>query len=292
MAEEAAVKINGNARMYELPAHLKRSLKKGEYAVYRLKGAYNEEGKFCGRTARVPNKDLIQDKDGDLHSIAFVTSYRADGTPVLGDIWFWLDSMCQIVLTHGARDAKAYNYLEICNFNESNPDRDTQAPVIFERVEGSTISKELRDKRKYKVQAVQVAQSLDNESVIRFINTNQGKFNQLRVSANPDGTLNYEEMREHIEALAESSPALFLKSTEALPSDKTEAGSIDIIQRAVDEEVIEFDKETKSWYNKATGKSILKVNRMTSGQPEKELAKFLQTLAGSKYMKLLTDPKN
>ncbi len=275
---------------YRIPEKYKRVLKKGEYAIFRMIGTgYNEDGKFSGRDLLLSSKDILQDADGNVTPIAFVESYRGDGEPIFGTIQFRTTDACQIILRHGARDAAGYNYLKICNFNGSNPDRDVNAPIEFEEVETMGGSKESRIDRKAKLAAMDLAMSFTDDELVQFVLTNQVKIDGLRVVNKPDGSFDYEEIRDNVERLAETKPNKFMSLHVAVP--KPLSTMDELINYAVEANIITFDKEVKSWYNTQSGKNFLKVVSIQKGVPKKELGIWLTSAAGKGILDIIRAAK-
>lgn len=284
---------NNNKPNYKIPEKFKRSLKKGEFAMYRMLGVTfgtNEKGEvtITGRDLILPNVDVIQDSEsGDLIPIAYVKSWKANGDPNIGEIMFYAENQCQFTLRHGARDAAAYQFLEICNYNISNPDRDPNAEPAFEKIDTMSGAKDSRAERANKKRAMDIAASLTDEELIEFMNANQVKLERLTITYKPDGTVDFEALRDGVEHLAETRHAKFLNMDAG--ATKPVAGIDQIIDKAIEADVLGFDKETKSWYNKATSKTILQVLSIKFGTPKKELSKWLQSPAGKSVLAILTE---
>jgi hypothetical protein len=272
-------KIMSDKPNYKIPEKYKRTLKKGEFAIYRMVGTgYNEDGKFSGRDLILPPTDIIQDEDGTIIPIAYVESWRSNGDPIFGSIQFRTTDACQLILRHGARDAAAYNHLEICNFNGSNKNRDVLAPIEFERVDTMGGSRESRQERKLKRAAQDLAMDLTDEELVNFVQTNMVKIDGLRVVNKPDGSFDYEEMRDVVERLAEQKPQKFMSLHVAVA--KPVSTTDQLVNYAVENDIVKFDKEVKSWFNVTSGKNFLKVGSIKNGIPKKELGIWLTSAAG------------
>jgi hypothetical protein len=275
---------------YKIPEKYKRVLKKGEYAIFRMVGTgFNEDGKFSGRDLILPATDVIQDNDGNITPIAFVESWKANGDPNFGVIQFRTTDACQIILRHGARDAAGYNYLKICNFNGSNLDRDPNAPLEFEEVDTMGGSKESRAERKIKAQAMDLAMSFTDDELIKFVQTNQVKIDGLRVVNKPDGSFDYEEIRDIVERLAENKPNKFMTLNTAV--EKPLSTTDQLINYAIESGIIKFDKEVKSWYNCQSSKNFLKVKSILKNSPKIELAIWLTSSAGKGILDIISAAK-
>lgn len=273
---------------YELPSSLKRTLKKGEYAVYQLVDVYYKDGKFSGRTAGIPNKDIIYDEDGNLTPIAYVQGYTADGDPNLGFIWFPIDSECTILCMSGVKHANLYNYLEISNYNESNPNRDTNIPALYRRIDSLNNAKETRDQRAARVDALKAIMSMSNEEIDQFIQNNKDSF-QVKINSKPDGTKDWDSIRDSIERYAEQNPSRFLKMTKESKT-VTDIEIESLIRTGIESGVIGFDSETKSWYG-STGKPFLTVKSIKNNNHMIELSAYLKSPQGLKFYQKLKEAK-
>lgn len=269
---------------YELPSSLKRTLKKGEYAVYQLVDVFYKDGKFSGRTAGIPNKDIVYDEDGNLIPIAYVQGYTADGDPNLGFIWFPIDSECTILCMSGVKHSNLYNFLEISNYNESNPNRDTNIPALYRRIDSLNNAKETRDQRAARVDALKAIMSMSNEEIDQFIENNKDSF-QVKSVSKPDGTRDWDAVRDSLERFAEQNPKKFMSlSKEKKSSSDSEVEAL--VKFGMESDIIGFDQETKSWYG-ANGKPFLTVKSTKDNKHMIDLVAFLKSDAGNKfYMKL------
>jgi hypothetical protein len=270
---------------YAIPDHLRKTLKRGEYAVYQLADVVYKDGKFYGRTAGVPNKDVIlDDKTGELIPIAFVEGHNPDGTARLGSIWFPIETECRIICLPGAKHAGLYNFLEISNYNESNPLRDPNTAPQWRRVDSTNDARQTREQRKQRVDALKAVISMTDEELDKFLDVNQ-KLIGVKLVSLPDGKRDYEAIRENVERWAEKNPSRFFALTESAGTQSDE-GLQELVDWAIAEKLITLDRETKTWYD-VNGKPVLKVRSIKDGLPEVELISFLRSSAGEKlYFKI------
>lgn len=272
------------ANLYSLPQSLKKSLKKGEYAVYQLSDVYyTSDGKFVGRTVGIPNKDTVSDSDGNIVPIAYVTGYDSDGNPTLGKVWFTVETECTVLCMSGVKHQSLYNFLEISNYNESNPNRDPNITPLFRRIDSMSNAKQTRSQRSDRVTALKAVISMSNDEVEKFIRTNQVV--GVRIVQKPTGELDYEAMRDSLERWAEQNPGIVLRLTEGTKSS-SDAEIEKLISNGKASGLIGFDMDTKSWYG-ASGKAFLKVNSAKDGAQVAELISYLKSAQGLKiYEKL------
>ena len=273
---------------YAFPDSLKRTLKKGEYACYQLVDVYYKDGKFSGRTAGIPNKDIVYDTDGNLTPIAFVEGYNPDGLPILGNIWFSIESECMILCVAGAKNANLYNFLEVSNYNESNPDRDPNIRPVYRRIDSMNNAKQTRNDRNERVTALKAAISMSNEQIEKFISSN-AKNIPVKFVNTPDGNRDWEAIRDGLERFAEKNPARFMSMTDGKPAgndDELES----LIEFGTGEGLIGWDMETRSWYG-ANGKPFLTVKNAKNGTHKSELVSYMKSANGLKIYEKLKDAK-
>lgn len=273
---------------YAFPDSLKRSLKKGEYACYQLVDVYYKDGKFAGRTAGIPNKDIVYDAEGNLTPIAFVEGYNPDGLPILGNIWFSIESECMILCVSGAKNANLYNFLEVSNYNESNPDRDPNIRPVYRRIDSMNNAKQTRSERTERVTALKIAISMSNEDIEKFISLNSKNI-PVKFINTPDGNRDWEAMRDSLERWAEKNPARFMSMTEG-KSSSSDSEIEALIDFGVQEGLIGFDTETKSWYG-ANGKPFLTVKSIKNGVQKNELISFIKGAGGIRIYEKLKEAK-
>lgn len=274
---------------YVIPDKFRRTLKKGEYAAYQLVDVgYTPDGKFIGRTFGIPNKDIILDEEGNTIPIGFVEGWGGDGLPIFGRVWFPVDSQCTIVCMHGARHANLYNFLEITNFNESNPNRDPNSPALFRRVDSSSNARQTREQRNERVQALKTVISMSNDEVLDFLENNKNI--SVRITSLPNGEKDWNAIRDSLERFAEQNPHIIMSSS-TVKKSSDDAEVMALVKSCVDKQVIGFDRETKSWYG-ATGKPFLKVLSAKDNAQVHELVSYLKSAQGLKmYEKLLDASK-
>lgn len=280
--------MNKEKSLYQIPSSLKRTLKKGEYAAYQLIDAYyNKDGKFVGRTVGIPNRDVVFDEEtGSPAPIGYVQGYTNEGLPNLGSIWFPVESECVIVCLSGVKNASLYNYLEVSNYNESNPNRDTTIPAIYRRIDSLSNAKQTREQRTERVSALRAVIAMTNEQIKEFIEANTDNF-PVRIVSKPNGEHDWEAIRDAIERWAEQNPKKFMSMTDTKKSSDDSEIEI-LIKKAVEEKVIGFDLDTKSWYG-ANGKPFLKVKSGSNKDSAHvyDLVRYLKTPEGLRiYEKL------
>lgn len=273
---------------YQIPSKYRKVIAKGDYAVFKMLGTGMVDGKFSGYTCGIPVTDTILDDDGNVFHIGYVSGYRAGGEPIFGDISFSIDNQCMIILHHGVKDAAKFDFMKNSNYNKSNPNRDPAIHPTFEEVTSTTNARDSRVERANRVKAMDIARSFSNEEIVAFVRANAGlQDSRLSQGSLPNGDIDYDEVRESVEAFAERKTAVFLSlNDKPVESESVDAYS-ELIKSAEVNKVIAFDKDTKQWFNSTTGKPFLKVLSIKNGTPQKELLAWLKTPAGASVLEKL-----
>lgn len=104
-------------------------------------------------TVGVPEKDTIYIGD-ETFEIAHVTSPGSrTADPKFGAIFFEPSSKGQITLKGSVpREVQLYQYLTLCNFNGSNPNRVENMPVLFRRIDSNAGRSDLQEAAKQQEQ--------------------------------------------------------------------------------------------------------------------------------------------
>lgn len=241
----------------------KTMLKPGEQVIYRIVGITRnpmDESKWAIPAAKnVPPTDQIwDDEKQEFIDIAAVRSVDAEGNHSYHDIYFYGNQGGHMILRGGrAVDQEIHSYLTLCNYNGSNPNRDTSKEVIFELVDESVKSDTERKQRNLKREALNAAADLSPEDVRNYT-----------AALGQDDTKKIEILRNELETMADHDPKSFLE----LISNK-QAVMKATLNRALAKGVITFDSEQSrfSWPN---GEAILTVARTTGGDAVEELLTY------------------
>lgn len=122
----------------DIPQDMVPTLGPEDTAIYvSLYNSQTPEGVPLVPTRFVPNKDSIQTADG-WREIAFITRAAPEKAKKLpfGTIVFEPSGQGMITLSgKSAVDCHLYQYLELCNYNESNKGRDASKTPIFKRLD-------------------------------------------------------------------------------------------------------------------------------------------------------------
>lgn len=244
----------------------KTKLKPGEQAVYRVSGITRnpmDESKWAIPAAKnVPITDQIYDPiKEDYVDIAAVRSVAPDGTHTFHEIYFFANQGGYLILLGGrAADQEIHTYLQLCNYNGSNPTRDTSKEIIFEMVDEEAKSDKERRQRNLKREALNAAADLSPEEVRNYI-----------AALGQGDTRKVEVLRNDLETMADNDPKAFLD----LINNK-QAVMKATLNRALNKGVIKFDSE-QSRFTWPNGEIILTVSRTTGGDNVEELVGYCES---------------
>ena len=238
-------------------------LKPGEKVVYRIVNIQRnpmDPTKWAIPSIKaVPPVDQIYDEQKQEYiDIAAVRTVDTKGEHSFHEIHFYGNQGGMMVLTGGrAADQEIHSYLSLCNYNASNPNRDTTKEPIFELVDESARSEKERKQRNIKREALNAAYDLSGDEVKNYI-----------AALGQDDTRPMDVLRNQLETMADVDPKSFLD----LINNK-QAAMKAVINRAVTKGVILFDHES-SRYTWPNGEAILTVARTTAGDAADELVSF------------------
>jgi hypothetical protein len=238
-------------------------LKKGEKVVYRIHNIQRnpmDPTKWALPSVRsVPPVDQIYDEiKQEYIDIAAVKSVTPDGDHSFHEIYFYGSQGGMMILTGGiAAQQEIHSYLSLCNYNASNPNRDTTKEPLFELVDETARSTKERLNRNLKREALNTAADLSADEVRNYI-----------AALGQDDTRPLDILRNELETLADNDPKGFLD----LVSNK-QASMKAILNRALAKGVIMFDSE-QSRFTWPNGEAILTVARTTGGEPVEELISY------------------
>lgn len=238
-------------------------LKKDQTATFRILGInrspFNPGEVIIPAAVNVPPIDQIwDDEKNEYVDIAAISSVGRNGDNIYYDIWFVSAQAGHMILRGGvARDQEIYSYLTLCNYNASNPNRDTSKEAIFELVDEGAKSEKERVTRNLRREALNAAADLSVDDVRNYI-----------AALGKDDTRKVEILRNELEEYADKDPEGFI----ALISNK-QAAMKATINRALAKNVIVFDTEQSrfTWNN---GEAILTVARSTGSDAVDELISF------------------
>lgn len=251
------------------------ALKRGESATYRLLGV-KINSKDPSKTKvpcsqNVPNRDRIWDENkSEFVDIAMIASIGAEG-PAYRTLWFEKQNLGTIVLQGGAvRDAEAYEFMELCNYNASNPKRDETIPALFYRVDLKKESDSRRKGRSTKRQALNLAAEMGAADIRNFVAMMGWQEDQDLVV-----------LRDKVEEYAESHPEEFVRR-----SKNKQNAIYALISRAKTARVITFDGASNTWKWSDSQEQICTVARGTKKE-DSLVAHLVESEHGGEVLKAL-----
>lgn len=239
-------------------------LKRDQVVIYKLTGItkspFSESGAEGYPSAKnVPPIDTIWDEKQQKYvDIAAVQSVDASGNHIFHQIFFYGQQAGRIILRGGnASDQEIHSYLQLCNYNASNPDRDQTKEAIFEVVNEEAVAEKATRTRNKRREALNAAADLTTEEV-RDIAAALGKDDSKPVAV----------LKNELEMLADEDPERFL---DLLTNKQVTMKAV--VNRALSKGIIVFNAEQSryEWPNK---EAILTVARSTGSDAVDELVSF------------------
>lgn len=250
-----------------------KKLEKGQVVKYQLlNGKQNpdpEKRKFrpvvYGSMTQIPTLDRIFDPVKQEHvDIAVVQSFDAQtGKVTPKPLWVPKTDNGMITITGGnIADEELYEFLELTNYNESNPNRDASVEPLFKRIDDVKDAKERTKKRSELLEAMTYVSSMTN-----------GQIKAFAASMNWNENDPIELLQDRIEALAQTKPGEFSKLV--LKTDELDAKTF--VKRAVDSGKVSYDPQQHKLVNAVTGETLIKFERSEGVEWLAQAAEYITT---------------
>lgn len=242
-----------------------KKLKPNERATYRVLNVRQDPdnpGRFLMPAAlQIPSTDIIYDKGKeDFVPIAAIERTDLDGNPIYINIVFSASNAGYLFLDGtNAVHQKIYQYIEICNYNESNPDRNQDFETFFSRIDAQKEAKTERNIRKLIVKAVNLAVEMDDL-----------KAKEVAMALGIDGDT-IDEIRNALEDYAGDNPEEFLEVAERASLEYES-----LIKEAIKKGIINNNLNSQTFEWAETKKEILKYKKGPNKNYIKELTDYLQ----------------
>lgn len=250
------------------------------YQLLNIQADPVNRGRLIIPTSRmIPNIDTIYDPgDKQVKVIKYVvgmeTVTTSDGKPTivekLGDIFFYKNALGQITISpNNPKDVALYQYMEICNFNASNPHRDKNINPIFQKLDKTRDAKEEFNREIQRNEAISKALNMPYEQ-LRVL------AEQLKVDTNRDPY----EVRMAMKVKAEQTPGIFIENSKVDVMDTIAAQ----MKEAEDKKIIAFIEEENKW---VWGQNKVTLLQLQPGMEAKEaLIRFLvEDIKGQQSLK-------
>lgn len=242
-----------------------RKLKPDERAIYRVLNVRpdpDNAGKFLMPSAlQIRSTDTILDKGtGEFVNIAAIERTDLEGNAIFINIIFNASNMGYLFLNgNNPLHQKIYQYVELSNYNESNPDRNANDyEALFARIDAQKEAKTERNLRKLIVKAVNLALDLDDK-----------KAREVALALGIDAESN-EELRNELEDYAGDYPEEFLEIVE-----RASLANETALKDAVKKNIIKNDVNASCFKWVETGKVIFNYTKGKDKNYFKELADHL-----------------
>lgn len=242
-----------------------RKLKPDQRVTYRVLNVRPDPdnyGRFLMPAAlQIPSTDIVFDKGtGEFVPIAAIERTDLDGNPIFINIVFTASNAGYLFLNgNNAVHQKIYQYIEICNYNESNPDRNPEFEAFFSCIDAQKEAKSERGIRKLIVKAVNMALDMDDM-----------KAKEVALALGIDGETT-EEIRNALEDYAGDNPEEFMQVAERASLEFES-----LIKEAIKRGIINNNLNSQTFEWAETKKEILKYKKGPGKNYIKELADYLQ----------------
>ena len=250
-----------------IPDSLIKKLGRNETAVYRLlniKPDPDNPNRWIIPSARQirPTDSAYCPEDDNFYDIAFISRVTAKGEEEFGDIVFFATAGGTIRL-NGKRkqDRELYQFLELCNYNTSNPNRVDTYEEIFYRLDKEADADEEIVDRRVVVDALNKALNMSDAE----IKTTAGA---LGVSLSDP----IKVIRNEVESYAGENPDEFIK----IASQQTNSLET-MVREAVDLGIVQHDAKSGKFVWSKSKKTIYTYKKKIGVKPFAELAEYLLT---------------
>lgn len=233
-----------------------KKLQKGEVIIYQMLNGHINPIKEERATrpyifpfaSEIPSTDRIYDPHKkDYVDIALVESFDKEKNVIPRKIKVFGTTGGKFSCSAGIiADEEQYEYLEMTNYNKSNPNRDESVEPLFERVDVIGTSKANRKKRNDLLEALKYAQALTD-----------GEAKEFAASVGWNETDPIDIIRDKIEEFAQTKPSDFIKTVEAKDREIKA-----VIKRGIDAGVINYDTQQHKITIASNNNTLIKMDRV------------------------------
>lgn len=233
-----------------------KKLQKGEVIIYQMLNGHVNPIKEERATrpyifpfaSEIPSTDRIYDPHKkDYVDIALVESFDKEKNVIPRKIKVFGTTGGKFSCSAGIiADEEQYEYLEMTNYNKSNPNRDESVEPLFERVDVIGTSKANRKKRNDLLEALKYAQALTD-----------GEAKEFAASVGWNETDPIDIIRDRIEDFAQTKPSEFIKTVEAKDREIKA-----VIKRGIDAGVINYDTQQHKITIASNNNTLIKMDRV------------------------------
>jgi hypothetical protein len=249
----------------QLSPSMEKKLAQNERATYRVNNVRPDPdnyGRFLMPSAlQIPSTDVIYDKGKkDFVTIAAIERVDNDGNPVFLNIVFTAGNFGYLFLDgKNPVHQKIYQFLELCNFNDSNPDKNGEAEIHFHRVDTKKEAIQERSMRKLIFKAMELALNMEDK-----------KAKEVALALGIDAET-IEEIRNELEDYAGENPEEFL-----LVAERATIEVESLLKDAIKKGIIVNNSNAQVFEWAETHKEIYKYKKSPNKNYIKELADYLE----------------
>jgi hypothetical protein len=210
---------------------------------------------------QIPSTDEIYDKfKKEFVKIAAIERTDNDGNPIFLNIVFTANNFGFLFLNgNNPVHQKIYQYIELCNFNQSNKSANEEVEKYFQRIDTKKDAERERELRREIVAAVNLALELDDA---------KAKDTAMALGIDAESI---EEIRNLLEDYAEENPVEFMAIAKRASLEFE-----GVIKAAIRKGIISQDISSQTFNWVSTGKEIYKYKKSPNKNYIKELADYLQ----------------
>ena len=245
----------------------------GQMVKFVVKGKYwdkaNKQWRFPYMTA-IPKTDRIVDPaTNSVYTIANIHNISTTGDPVMPMIYF--DQSGHILIRpndngqYSSSDILTYEYLMLCNYNGSNPNRDSNTKVWFEQVNDEKIAKGKVEEKAFSADAIKlVAQVQDDEVLLLAAQLGVGEVSD-QVQA----------LRLKLVEYGEKEPQ---KVQDAFAIISNLGGIVSDIEKAIEHKLITADRRNNMYRWADTKQEIFQAQKgLSASAANSSFARYLKT---------------
>lgn len=256
----------------------------GQTVKYRVNGGYID--KHNGGRIKfpfmktVPPQDIITGDDNDIYQIAHIT--RNGGSPEM--IVFENSAGGHIIITPDAngryrpQDIVLHEYLSLCNYNGSNPHRDTSKEAIFEEVNDAKVAEGKVQSKLTSIELITRVATLSDD--------------HITLVASKFGVLEPQDSTQALRLkLINAAEADYEQLNAVINQVEADGEHLVNVQRAIDKNLIMLDRRTFTWRWKSTKLDIREADRQkTTSDNVHSLARWMRDTedGAAVYKTLLT----
>jgi hypothetical protein len=245
----------------------------GQMVKFEVRGKYWDKANNMWRyphLSAIPKTDRIVDREtNDVYTIANVHNISSSGEPVMPMILF--DHSGHIIIRpnengqYSSSDILTYQYLMLCNYNESNPHRDSNTKPWFKQINDDAIALGKVEEKSQSADAVRMVAKINDDEVLLLAA-------QLGVGEVGDLT---QVLRFKLVEYAEKNPVKAQAGHEIISNLGV---YIEDIERGIDRKIIALDRRNNSYKWLETKAEFYAATKgISAGAANASLARWFKT---------------